>query len=172
MNKKTFLISNYFLLNLAAATLLLLATSCNYFETTKVDSEALYKQEIETISWDEVDQYPLFTACDETANKQAQRLCFQQELSKAILDNLATKNMQVSAPIFETITLELDISNTGEIKIASMEVDSITSQRLPDIALWLQEGIDSTPAIGPALKRGIPVQTSMTLPVILRSKND
>jgi hypothetical protein len=172
VNKKTFLFPPYFLLNLIAATILLLATSCNYFETTKVDSEDLYKQEIETISWDEVDQYPLFAVCDETANKQVQRVCFKQQLSKSILDNLAAKKMQVNAPINDTVTLELNISNTGKIKITNIVVDSITNRRLPDIAMWLQEGIEKTPTVGPALKRGIPVETSMTLPVILKNKKD
>ncbi|MEP2936138.1 MAG: hypothetical protein ABJM06_12980 [Gilvibacter sp.] len=172
VSKNAFLLWNKTSRIILPALLLMAMSSCQYFETTKVDSEDLYKQEIETISWDEVDQYPLFLACDESATKAQQRICFQQQLSKAILENLASKQLQVYKPMLDTIHLDLNISDTGEIKITSMQVDSIVSARLPEIAQWLQEGIDNAPRIGPALKRGIPVNTSMTLPIILRSKED
>lgn len=155
-----------------AIALLFTASSCQYFETTKVDSEELYKQEIETISWDDVDQYPLFASCDETATKDAQRLCFKEQLSKAILDNIATKQMHVYGAMLDTIALGLNISNTGQIEIANMRVDTTVMAQLPKIGDWLHEAIEKAPSVAPALKRGIPVNTSMTLPVILRSKDN
>jgi len=117
VNKLTSFLHSTELLRILSCLFLLATTSCKYFETIKVDSDDLYKQEFETISWDEVDQYPLFAACDESAIKDEQRLCFQRELSRVILENIATKNFQVYTPISDTITLSLDISNAGKIKL-------------------------------------------------------
>ena len=38
--------------------------SCEYFETKKISSETFVKDEIKSINWKDVDQYPIFKNCE------------------------------------------------------------------------------------------------------------
>ena len=57
---------------------ILLLTSCDYFNVKKTSSEAILKEELETFNWNDVDEYPSFTACDSSTLKEDRTICFQQ----------------------------------------------------------------------------------------------
>tara|TARA_B110000211_G_scaffold105679_1_gene122880 strand:+ start:999 stop:1181 length:183 start_codon:yes stop_codon:yes gene_type:complete len=48
---------------------LFVLASCQYFETDKISSETFYQQEIKTISWNDVDQFPSFSSCQHISEK-------------------------------------------------------------------------------------------------------
>ena len=164
------LICSYSKAFLSSLLLLTLATSCQYFETTKIDSETFYEQEIETISWDDVDQYPHFNSCDESESKEGQRNCFTTELSKLLLQQLSKSEISSIDPLNHRLELEIFVSEQGEITIRNNAIDSLLQSRLPGLNSELNKALENAPKVSPALKRGIPVKTSFTLPVLLKSK--
>ena len=55
---------------LACFICLLLMTSCDWFTSGDVKTRKLVELEMQSINWEELDQYPLFDECDEMAGKQ------------------------------------------------------------------------------------------------------
>lgn len=147
--------------------LVLVLTSCEYFNVKKISSEAILKEELQTFDWNDVDQYPSFTLCDSSSIKQESKLCFETILTTYITGYLQKENIIVTQNINDTITLQFQVSETGDLSILGIKVDSITSQEIPNIEQLLRASIDTLPEIFPALKRGQQVKTEFNLPIII-----
>lgn len=149
-----------------------LLASCQYFSTEKITSEEFYEEELNSIDWEDVDQYPAFSVCDQITEKAAQRICFVNTIKEKIYTSLGKKNLSVSRDILDTVFIRLNIGREGEISTYQVFVDSLLSSELPLLEFWLSQNIDSLPPLSPATKRGIPVATEFTLPVVIRSATD
>ena len=60
---------------------LCIMASCQYFETDKISSDTFYDQEIKTISWNQVDQYPTFVSCQKDSEKKERKLVLKTHWS-------------------------------------------------------------------------------------------
>ena len=60
--------------------LLVLASSCQFFETEKISTETFYEEEIKAIDWKDVDQYPVFTECSDFSEKKSPSFVFRIDL--------------------------------------------------------------------------------------------
>jgi len=149
--------------------ILLLFASCNYFDVKKTSSEAILKEELKSISWNEVDVYPAFAVCDSSTTTQERKLCFESTLTKHIQYHLAKRKMIVSRHLLDTIKIEFKLSDEGEISILNMKIAKNTLIELPGIENDLFSSIDSLPKIYPAIKRGQLVSTQFKLPIIIKS---
>ncbi|NQX78207.1 hypothetical protein [Gilvibacter sp.] len=149
------------------ASALLLMCSCDYFETKKIDSDTLFEQEMATINWAEVDQYPLFKACDETAAKAVQLECFHKELSNTISGVIRDSVPGVIQSLRDTVMLEMRIDTSGIFTLQQIKMDSMTRVHLPKVESWLKQALGQMDRIAPATKKGVPVVTQYTLPLIL-----
>lgn len=137
--------------------------SCRQENFQKVNAEEIAKKELQNINFSEVDQYPLFKTCDETATRQAQQICFEQELHnwlKPHLDIISYQNSQN-----ETINLNISIDVKGKIKLDSLTSKSKSKSELEEI---FRNIFNKSPQIYPAQKRGVPIKVSFQLPVILK----
>ncbi len=142
-------------------------TSCNYFDAKKIATEDILEEELKTFNWNEVDTYPTFTSCDDAIDKQDKKECFETTLSTFITSNLETETIIVTQDINDTIVLEFQISETGELHLKHIKVDSITKLEIPEIETLLANSLQSLPKIYPALKRTKPVKTEFKLPVVI-----
>ena len=142
-------------------------SSCQFFETEKISSEEFYEEELKMVTWNEIDQYPTFSLCEDLVEKKQQKTCFEETISNAIYDYISSKNIVASKQIKTSVILELMIQKTGKIKMSSIEIDSITQAEIPLLENWLNESIDNIPPLNPALKRGIPVTTQFQLPIVI-----
>lgn len=142
-------------------------SSCQYFDTKKIDSETIYKEELKTFNWNDVDTYPTFSSCDTNQTLADKKVCFENTLSQHILDNLEAETIIVSRDINDTIVLEFQISETGELTLIDIKLDKITKQEIPSIEVLLIESLNTLPQIYPAIKRDQPVKTEFKLPVII-----
>lgn len=147
--------------------LILTASSCNYFETEKISSDTFYEEELKTIDWNDVDQYPAFKECESHTYKLAQKNCFVTTLSEHIYVMIQSKEMVASNNLQDTIQLSFSISKKGDLRISQMIVDSLISTQFPLLEDWMRTSIEELPLLAPAYKRGIPVQTEFSLPIIL-----
>lgn len=149
--------------------LLLTFMSCNQFETRRISSEEILREESEELNWHQVDQYPAFEECREFLVEEEAKACFGQKVAQYVYGRLEDKQPVVTKSLNDTILLHLVISSQGKPTIDSMEIDSIITQQLPKIKIWIQQSIDSLPKIDPATKRGIPVSTKFRMPVVIQT---
>ncbi|MCH2490399.1 MAG: hypothetical protein MK211_09645 [Flavobacteriales bacterium] len=149
--------------------LLVLASSCQFFETEKISTETFYEEEIKAIDWKDVDQYPVFAECSDFSEKKALRSCFESTLSNNLYQSIQTRNIVASQPLLDTLMLEFLVSENATLSVVNIKMDSLTRKQFPRLENWLVQHIDSLALVAPAYKRGIPVKTHFTLPVVLQT---
>ena len=65
-----------------------LFVSCDYFENRKVNSKDIVTQELETIDWNAVDEYPSFSVCDSVSEKIKRKLRAKTKTEKRVSTQL------------------------------------------------------------------------------------
>lgn len=148
----------------------LILSSCQFFETEKISSETFYEEELKTINWNEVDSYPVFKHCASSSDKESVKHCFQSTLNSEILNTLQERNLIVHKDINEKFLVHIQVSENGMLTVFDIEMDSLTKLKFPKLASWIRESVDNLGAPLPALKRGIPVKTKFTLPIVLKTE--
>ncbi len=146
-----------------------LTTSCQFFETKKISKETFFEEEINSINWNEVDQYPVFLACENFTEKRDQKSCFETTLSTKIYQSIPIEKIVVSNDLNDTIFLEFNVNVQGKMSLNSIEIDSLLQKEIPLFESYILQSIDSLQPIAPAYKRGIPVQTTFTLPIVIKT---
>ncbi|MEM0518024.1 MULTISPECIES: hypothetical protein [Aequorivita] len=149
--------------------LLLLATSCQFFETEKVTSEKIYKEEIKAIDWKEVDRYPSFSNCEDKLEKPEQKNCFINTISSHLYKSISHENIIAVREVSDTVKVNFEISSDGQLHILEIKMDTLLRKEFPGLEKWIVQSIDSLKPIAPAYKRGIPVKTRFTLPVVIQT---
>ena len=144
-------------------------SSCQFFDTDKISSDTFYEEELSTIRWNEVDQYPAFTVCGEFAEKEAQKDCFVTTLSKKLYDCFQDKGVHANQDLDQLVTLKFSVHKDGTLKVQNIKMDSLVLMEIPLLEQWLRKGIDSLPAVSPAYKRGVPVDTEFVLPISIKT---
>lgn len=147
--------------------LLILLTSCEYFNVKKVSSETILQEELQTFNWNDVDEYPTFSSCDATSSKPEKKVCFEQTLTAFITTHLQKDTLVVTQDIQDTINLNFRVTSKGYLILLDTKVDSLTLEEIPNIQTVLKESLDSLPKIYPAIKRGQQVTTEFRLPIII-----
>lgn len=145
--------------------------SCQYFETEKISSETFIDDEVKSINWKDVDQYPVFINCESLTDKKAQKSCFETTLSSHIYHSINSESTVVTSDLNETLTINFMVDEKGKLTINSMVIDSLLREQIPLLESNILEGMDSIQPIAPAYKRGIPVKTTFILPLIIKSSN-
>ncbi|TRZ44866.1 hypothetical protein D3A96_07530 [Robertkochia marina] len=141
--------------------------SCDFINTKKVSPEEIVREEIKNIDWNDVDQYPLFEACDETAPREDQKTCFREEFVKHFYKTLSNHQLVVRRNLIDTVRVQLLIDNTGKISIVSIDKSELTEELLPALDGLMELTVSRLPKVYPALKRDIPVNTRVVMPVVL-----
>ncbi|TGV04227.1 hypothetical protein EM932_03565 [Flavivirga rizhaonensis] len=149
---------------------IILLTSCEYFNVKKTSSEAILNEELQTFNWNEVDKYPTFSLCDSLSNKQEKKQCFTSILTGHIFKYLQDEIIVVTQDVNDTIDLKLQISDTGGITLLETKIDSLTIQEIPNIDVLLANSLNTLPKIFPGIKRGQQVTTEFILPIIISAR--
>ena len=149
--------------------LLALATSCQFFETEKISSEEIYKEEMGTIDWKDVDRYPSFSNCEGKLEKPEQKECFINTISSHLYQSISHENMVAVREVYDTVKVNFEVSSNGQLSILEIKMDTLLRREFPNLETWLLQSIDSLQPVAPAYKRGIPVKTQFTLPVIIQT---
>ena len=149
--------------------LILLATSCQFFETEKISSEEIFNEEMNTIDWKDVDNYPSFETCTNILQKPEQKACFINTISSQLYRSINHEGLVATREVYDTVKVNFEVSSSGQLSILEIRMDTLLQQEFPDLETWLVQSIDSLQPIAPAYKRGIPVKTQFTLPVIIKT---
>ncbi|WP_299532600.1 hypothetical protein [Ulvibacterium sp.] len=144
--------------------------SCNLWVSRDKKTQEMVKQEMQTIDWNDVDNYPFFENCDETATKMRQKECFEQELLSRFSATLTQFEFILDSEIDPTITVDFLVDRNGEITILEIIKDDTIDKQMPEFEGIIRQSLKNMPPLAPALKRGIPVSAKFRLPIVLNSK--
>ncbi len=135
--------------------------SCSYFNqpSTKIVSE---KDTV--IDFHTIDTYPIFPKCTELLSKEEQKQCFYTEITKQI-HPLLQKSFKVKTTINDTIFIQLTIDNKGKIQLKDIQ----KNKYIPQFDSIVKSQLKQLKNIQPATKRGIPITTEFTLPIIVNT---
>ncbi len=136
--------------------------SCSYFN--QPSTKILLKKDT-IIDFHTIDTYPIFPKCTELLSKEEQKQCFHTEITEKIRF-LLQKSFKVKTTVNDTIFIQLTINNKGIIQLKNTQKNNYIPQFDSIIKLQLKQ----LKNIQPATKRGIPVTTEFTLPIILNTE--
>jgi hypothetical protein len=71
----------------------------------------------------------------------------------------------------DTVIVKFTISNIGKLSILEIQKTETINTEFPTFNHWLEESIDTLNPVSPAYKRGIPVETQFTLPIIIKTSS-
>lgn len=146
-------------------------SSCTYFETKKISSETFLEEELKSINWKDVDQYPVFANCENISDKLTQKSCFETTLTTQIYEYINSKNIVANRDFNDTVKLDFLVTNAAHVSVTNIDIDSLLLEAFPQLEKWLLESIDSISVVAPAYKRGIPVNTEFSLPIIIKTQD-
>ncbi len=110
-----------------------LLQSCDWMASTESKTQKIVEDELRGIDWNEVDQYPLFEGCDETATKQEQRQCFENTLLQNLGMTLQDFHFIIEDDIETTIYVDFLVDNKGEITVVAIDKNADIEDQLPRI---------------------------------------
>ncbi|HDZ13722.1 MAG TPA: hypothetical protein ENH60_02330 [Pricia sp.] len=123
---------------------------------------------MQSIDWEDVDQYPLFVDCDELASKPEQKKCFMQTLLRHFSKSLQESDLLLTEAVKDTIFVNFKMEDTGAITLMDITNGERISQQVPGFQNQIEKSLHSLPKIEPALKRGIPVSAKFRIPIVLQ----
>lgn len=146
------------------ACLLSLLNSCSFF--TKKQQKVVVKTDT-VIDFTSVDTYPLFPNCEEIIDSEKYKNCFYSEIYKQI-NKLLQPQLFQNIVVKDTILLQLQINKQGKIHLINTKKEDLnTKSEIKKIDSILRVELQKIPPLQPATKRGIPVTTVFTLPLVL-----
>lgn len=145
-------------------SIIFLLVSCDFFQKKELPQN----QVIDTvIDFNTVDVFPLFPSCDSIPSEEKQKICSQIKLSEQIYASLSEYQLKVTEPINDTILVKLHVDKAGKVSLVNLKSSSFIQSQIPKLDSLISLGINNLPTLKAAIKRGIPVTTEFTLPIVL-----
>jgi len=142
--------------------------SCQYLDKQIPSEKELLQNELKSINWKEVDEYPSVVDCEKIDNRAQRQKCFFEVLTQLIQQKLSVDTLSVLYPELDTIEVKVTVFPNATLQFEpQFPKDSVTYDKIKIDSILKARLIDF-PKINPAIKRGIPVKTQFILPVILK----
>jgi hypothetical protein len=90
-----------------------------------------------------------------------------ETLSNHLQQSIQSRHIVAMNNLKDTVSISFSVGRDGVLTVLHIEVDSLVRAEFPKLGIWLRQSIDSLQPTAPAYKRGIPVKTKFTLPVVL-----
>lgn len=149
---------------------LCLLSSCDLFTSTEVKTQQLVEKELQAINWNDVDQFPLFEVCDETVSKSSQKVCFENTLLLHFSKTLEEFEFILDKDVNEAVYVDFLVDKEGKISVLNIDKNRIIQEQIPEFDGIISRSLKSLPPLGPALKRGMPVNAKFRIPIVLNSE--
>lgn len=143
--------------------------SCELFESKEDKAQKLVNEELLAIDWNDVDQYPHFDNCDETATKEAQKQCFQTVMLEYFTEALSGLKFQVMHDLNDTVYIDFLVDEHGFISVLNVEEKTSVLNEIEDFNTKISTRLNDLTTVAPALKRGNPVSLRFRLPLLLNT---
>lgn len=142
-----------------------LLNSCDFFQKKEFVSDTV----IDTIiDYKSVDVFPLYPACDSIPSIEKQKICSQIKLSENIYASLLNHKIVSVNQLNDTLFIKLKIDAYGKVTLSNIVAGNIINRQIPNLDSILKDGLGQLPVLKPAIKRGIPVTTEFTLPIVVK----
>ncbi len=148
---------------------LCLLVSCDWLASREAKTQKLVEKELQSIDWNDVDQYPLFDDCDETDSKIAQRECFEKTLLLHFSMTLQGFEFVLDQDMEDSIYVDFLVDKEGAMTVLDIEENSAIREQIPEFDGIITQSLNSLPRVEPALKRGIPVTAKFRIPLVLNT---
>lgn len=145
-------------------------TSCDFFESKDKKTQKLVDQELREIDFSDVDDYPLFDDCDETATKEQQKKCFEENMVLHLSNALQEFEFVTEKQLSDTLYLDFVIENDGAITVLNIDNKEVLGEQMREFRAKITKSFNSLARLEPALKRGIPVKAKFRIPITLNTK--
>jgi hypothetical protein len=123
------------------------------------------------IDYNDVDVYPLFLDCNNCDSSEKQNLCFEMELLRRLQKITSKNSLGASNAVSDTIMVDILVNTEGKISIVSIQKNPNIEQQVPELDSLLFKSFALLPStVQPSLKRGIPVNSMFTLPILISTK--
>jgi hypothetical protein len=155
-----------------ASTLLLVfifCTSCDYFsQSTSTSSSNL--QVLDTvIDYTSVDVYPIFSDCENYAESDSQKKCFEASITEKLAEILSDNEFKVNNEVNDTTSIDILIDHTGKASLMTINSPKSIVEELPNLESIIRKGINQLPTMKPALKRGMFVKSQYRLVIVVET---
>jgi len=123
-------------------------------------------------NWNVNDEPPSIKLCDQIESESNRNICFQDELTKLIYENIDFSEIVVDKNLNDTLILSILINQKGKISFLKSMTPLEIKNQIPLIDSILTKAIKRLPKILPATKTniGVQVSSSFILPLILKTK--
>lgn len=121
--------------------------------------------------WDSNDEFPSISSCEQIESESERNICFQQELTKSILDNIDFSQIEVNNSLNDTLKISILIDKDGKISLYDSQVNLKVKKQIPSIDSILYNAINNLPKVLPAIKTniGVEVNSRFELPLIIQT---
>lgn len=143
--------------------------SCEWFPSQQDRTRKLVDAEMQTIDWNQLDQFPLFDACDETASRFGQQECFQNTLTLHLSMALQDFDFRSETALHDTIYVDFLVDNQGGISVLTIGENQVLAAENPEFENIVARSLRGLPRLEPALKRGIPVAAQFRIPLVVKT---
>ncbi|MGB5322461.1 hypothetical protein [Lutimonas sp.] len=151
-------------------SIIMVTFSCDFISPSKTTlrNTALLDT---VIDYNDVDVYPLFLDCNNCDSSEKQNLCFEMELLRRLQKITSKNSLGASNAVSDTIMVDILVNTEGKISIVSIQKNPNIEQQVPELDSLLFKSFALLPStVQPSLKRGIPVNSMFTLPILLSTK--
>ncbi|MDO3693917.1 hypothetical protein QVZ41_03520 [Wenyingzhuangia sp. chi5] len=127
-------------------------------------------KKVEYIDFTQIDQFPQFKDCDEMLSFEESKTCFEQTIHNEINNRIQQLKLITKDNITDTLQIQFTIDKNGQFLCNKIIAKDSLNIKLPNLSSEIQKIIQTLPAINPAQKRGIPVSSTYTIPLVIKTK--
>ena len=150
-----------------------LSISCEFdFQIDKkITVDEFINEELKSLNWNDVDQYPVFENCLEINNAKNKNNCFVETITNSFRENLKTNNLVLNRTLIDTVRMVLKVDKIGKISIENMTISDQNNKYKEVITKSFENTVSSLPKLYPAIKRGQEVDVIFNIPIIISTEN-
>ena len=150
-----------------------LSISCEFdFQIDKkITVDEFITEELKSLNWNDVDQYPVFENCLEINNIKNKNNCFVETITSSFRENLKTNNLVLNRTLIDTVRMVLKVDKIGKISIENMTISDQNNKYKEVITKSFENTVSSLPKLYPAIKRGQEVDVIFNMPIIISTEN-
>ncbi len=136
-------------------------------DKTVPDPQELLRKELHTIDWTKVDEYPSVSACDSLVDKEENKICFFNSVTKEFKEKMLQDTLVTQIKGLNEMNILVTVTKDAEVLFECAPEDSVR-YNVSYLNSLVKNKNENFTKIHPALKRGIPVTTKFVLPITLQ----
>lgn len=144
-------------------------TSCEIFSPQSSVSESKLQLLDTVIDYTSVDVYPIFSDCENYAESDNQKECFETSITEKLAALLSDHDLKVNKEVNDMASIDILIDNTGKASLVNINSPKSIREELTNLESVIRESINQLPIIKPALKRGMEVKSQYRLVIVVKT---